>query len=87
MKQKTVVKDSEFNNPDIDEVEYLLAKVIKVCRKMFFIRLNIDVFMTLNLQILQKLKKLFYQLVLDIRNKNLITLGQIKNQKFKKQCF
>ena len=36
MNQSTVVKEHEFIDPDIDEVDYLLDKVIKHCREKYF---------------------------------------------------
>ena len=36
LNQSTVVKEYEFNNADIDEVDYLLDKIIKDCRKKYF---------------------------------------------------
>ena len=51
MGQSTVVKENEFINPDFDEVDYLLDKILKIVEKNIFIRLNINAFMTLNLQI------------------------------------
>ena len=35
MKQSTFVKNYEFNNPDFDEVDYLLEGVIKILEKKF----------------------------------------------------
>ena len=32
----TVVKEYEFIRPEIDEVDYLLDKIMKDCRKKFF---------------------------------------------------
>ena len=36
MNENNVVKENEFINPDIDEVDYLLEKIIKDCRDKYF---------------------------------------------------
>ena len=36
MKESNIVKEYEFNKPEIDEVDYLLDKVIKDCKKKIF---------------------------------------------------
>ena len=44
LNQSTVVKQYELIDPLIDEVDYLLDKVKKDCRKNNFIRLNLCVY-------------------------------------------
>ena len=59
-KYETVVKEHEFNKPDIDSVNYILNDTIKDLRKkIIFIHSIIDVFMISKLQILRITKKLF----------------------------
>ena len=36
MNESTVVKDYDFNKPDIHEMDYLLDDIIKDCRNKYF---------------------------------------------------
>ena len=49
----------EIKKPDIYKIEYIIDNCIGECHIKFFIHLNIDVYMLLNLQILQIMRYLF----------------------------
>ena len=44
-----LVIEYENNKPKVDEIDYIVDNVIKECRDIFFIDLNIDMCMILNL--------------------------------------
>ena len=51
MKEIAIVKEYEFIKPEIDEVDYLLDKVIKDCKRKYFRTYKkIDQCIILNLQ-------------------------------------
>ena len=49
LNESDVTKEYEFIKPETNEVDYLLDKVIKDCKKSFPVHLNIDVCMVTTL--------------------------------------
>ena len=54
--QLTVVKEYEYVKPLIQKIDSLIDNCYRDCHKNFFIRLNIDVYIILILQILEIMK-------------------------------
>ena len=57
VKEYAVVKEKDSSKTEINDVGHLLDNVTEDCRKNIFIRLCIDVFRILYLQLLKLMKK------------------------------
>ena len=67
LNESTVVKEYDFNEPDIHEIDYLLDDIDKDCRNRYSHTFEYTL-MILNLQIFLTIKKSISQLLIDIWN-------------------
>ena len=66
--QRTVVKEYEFSNPDIDKVDHLLAKVNKTVEKNYFHLFEFRCVYDIKFTNLTNNEEVFYHLVMDLWN-------------------